>query len=259
MLHTLSNSTPESKDYNLFFEFVEKFAPSGFQGINRADPLMQEIEEMTDQYDQFFFAGDLIKMAVTFTSNRSYRMIGIEPENVTPYHFFEATHPDDIDRHNLGRTHLFKKGQDLYIAKEGKELISTNLRLRNPAGAYTNMLFQCYYFYYPLPFNTVFVIQVHTNIDRFKTIYEKNHYYSGNDLANFRYPDDQLLKTRAIFSAREFDIIKMIRDGFESEQIAQTLFLSIQTVQTHRKNILSKSGMTRMADVITALERSGLL
>jgi DNA-binding CsgD family transcriptional regulator len=247
------------KDYNLYFEFIEKYAPSSFQGIDREDPLILEIEEMTGQYDQFFFAGDLIKMAINFTSNRSYRMIGIEPENVTPYHFFEATHPDDIDRHNLGRSHLFKKGQDLYITKEGKELISTNLRLRNPAGGYTHVLFQCYYFYYPLPFDTVFIIQVHTNIERFKTIYEKNHYYSGNDSANFRYPDDQLLKIRAIFSDREFEIIKLIREGLDSDQIAQTLFLSRQTVQTHRKNILTKYGMSRMSDVIIALERSGLL
>jgi DNA-binding CsgD family transcriptional regulator len=250
---------PGSKDYNLFFDFIDKYAPSGFQGIKRNDPLVEEIEEMTEQNDQFFFAGDLIKMAINFTSNRSYRMIGIQPENVTPYHFFEATHPDDIDRHSLGRSHLFKLGQEIFIAKKGYGVLSINLRLRHPAGAYTNVLFQCYYFYYPLPLDTVFIIQVHTNIDRFNRINQKNHYYSGNDLANFRYPDDQLLKTRGIFSAREFDIIKMIRDGFDSEQIAQKLFLSIQTVQTHRKNILSKSGMTRMADVITALERSGLL
>jgi DNA-binding CsgD family transcriptional regulator len=250
---------PVSKDYNLFFEFVEKFAPSGFLGINREDTLVQEIEEMTEQYDQFFFAGDLIKMAINFTSNRSHKMIGIEPENVTPYHFFEATHPDDMVRHNLGRSHLFKKGQDLYIAKEGKELISTNLRLRNPSGGYANVLFQCYYFYYPLPLDTVFIIQVHTNIERFKTVYEKNHYYSGNDLAHFRYPDDQLLNTRVILSVREFEIIKLIREGFDSDQIAEKLFLSRQTVQTHRKNILTKYDMSRISDVITALQRSGLL
>jgi DNA-binding CsgD family transcriptional regulator len=45
-----------------------------------------------------------------------------------------------------------------------------------------------------------------------------------------------------IFSGREFEIIKLIQSGLNSEQIAGKLFLSVHTVATHRRNILEKSG-----------------
>lgn len=55
------------------------------------------------------------------------------------------------------------------------------------------------------------------------------------------------------FSAREFEIIKLIKMGLSSGQIAEKLFLSVYTVNTHRKNILSKSGMKNIHDLIDDL------
>jgi len=39
---------------------------------------------------------------------------------------------------------------------------------------------------------------------------------------------------------REAEILKMISQGFNSFQIADSLFISHHTVRTHRKNILRK-------------------
>ena len=81
----------------------------------------------------------------------------------------------------------------------------------------------------------------------------------GNDLSYFRYPDEELLMTGNIFSDREFEIIKLIQEGFDSEQIAEKLFLSKHTVNTHRKNILDKTGKAHISDLIYYLEENGLL
>jgi DNA-binding CsgD family transcriptional regulator len=62
-----------------------------------------------------------------------------------------------------------------------------------------------------------------------------------------------------IFTDREFEIIKMIKEGLDSEKIAQKLFLSKHTVNTHRKNILEKSGKAHISDVIFYLEDRGQL
>ena len=42
------------------------------------------------------------------------------------------------------------------------------------------------------------------------------------------------------FSKREFEIIKGIAQGLESHEIAEKLFLSVHTVNTHRRNIFLK-------------------
>jgi DNA-binding NarL/FixJ family response regulator len=65
--------------------------------------------------------------------------------------------------------------------------------------------------------------------------------------------------TGNIFSERELEIINLIKHGFESEQIAQKLFLSKHTVNTHRKNILNKSGKAHISDVIYELTERGLI
>ena len=134
--------TDHYSDYSLYFRFIETFAPGGYAAIDRHDTLVHEMELMTEKYNQFFYIGDLIQMRVIFVSNRSREMIGIEPEELSPYHFFEATHPDDLLRHSLGRSQLFRVAHELFTRKKGSSLLSTNIRLRNPSGGYSNVLLQ---------------------------------------------------------------------------------------------------------------------
>jgi DNA-binding CsgD family transcriptional regulator len=65
--------------------------------------------------------------------------------------------------------------------------------------------------------------------------------------------------TGNIFSDREFEIIKLVQEGLDSEKIAEKLFLSRHTVNTHRKNILNKTGKRHMSDVIFDLQGKGML
>jgi len=51
-------------------------------------------------------------------------------------------------------------------------------------------------------------------------------------------------------SEREIQIIKMIAEGLTNTQIADELFLSSHTVNTHRKNILSKLGVKNTAGIV---------
>jgi hypothetical protein len=202
----------------------------------------------------------MIQMKIEFTSNRSYQLTGVKPEELSPYHFFETTHPDDLQRHNLTRVKLFKLVQTLYVAEKGFSIISTNFRLRNPTGGYTEILMQGYLFFSTFPIKTTYILQVNTNVDWWekskKNIY---HYYIGNDLSHFRYPDEDLLKITVPYSDREFEIIRLIESGLSSEQIAEKIFLSVHTVNTHRRNILSKSGKDSMSDLIYDLLGRGVL
>ncbi len=248
-----------SDDYNLYFRFIETFLPIGFKGIDTGDPLLLELEKMTEINNQFLYIADIIQMRVLFTSKRSIQMIGIEPEEVTPYHFMEAAHPDDVQRLNRGRSKIIKLAQDIFIAEKGYILMSTNYRMRNSSGEYSDLLMQCYLFFTAIPYKTVFFLKIHTEIDRFKRIKHGYHYYIGNDLSYFRYPSDEMLKTGNIFSSREFEIIKLIESGLSSEQIAEKLFISPLTVNTHRSNILEKGGKSHISDLIYDLKERGLL
>lgn len=68
-----------------------------------------------------------------------------------------------------------------------------------------------------------------------------------------------LEKKEEIFSNREKDIIKLLTEGLTSRQIAERLSISKDTVRTHRKNILSKAGISNTASLIKFSIINGVL
>jgi hypothetical protein len=248
-----------SSDYSLFFDFIDKYLPGGFQNIDPRSPLMLSLERMMEANNQFFFIGNLIHMKVFFASKKSMDLIGVRPKNVDPASFLISGHPNDLSRLVLARTKLITLGGELFVAKKGVAVISTTLRFQKSSGEYINQLVQCYLFYISEPHSTVFILQVNTDISWFKKIKHGYHYYVGNDLSYFRYPDESLLMIGNIFSDREFEIIKLISEGLSSDQIASKLFLSVHTIETHRRNVLKKSNKVSMLELIIDLKKRGLL
>ena len=57
-------------------------------------------------------------------------------------------------------------------------------------------------------------------------------------------------------SVREIEIIGLIMQGFTNKEIAKKLFISYQTVKTHRKNILFKTGAINTAGLISYYHRT---
>ena len=55
------------------------------------------------------------------------------------------------------------------------------------------------------------------------------------------------------------EIIKLIAAGMSSEQIAKKLFVSAHTVNTHRSNILEKSGKGHISELIYEMQNRGEL
>lgn len=248
-----------TQDYDSFFKFIEVYGPYGYTGIDPNDPLILELEEMMEARNQFFYISDLIQVKVIYTSKRCKEMIGIEPSDLTLYHLFEATHPQDMQRNSLGRAKVLKMAHDLFVAEKGFKIISTNFKVKNPEGNYSELMMQLYLFYSTIPYKSAFLLKIHTNIDKLRKIRHGYHYYLGEDLSYFRYPDEELLQTGNIFSDREFEIIRLVGSGLSSEKIADKLFLSLHTVNTHRRNILKKTGKTHISELIYDLTERGLL
>jgi len=250
---------PGNNHYDLFFKFIQAYAPAGFIGINPSDSIVRELEEMMEKNNQFIYVGDMLNLKILFVSKGCLRMIGIDAPELTPYHLLELVHKDDAERFYAARMAFFKMSQDLFKEEKGESFISTSLRIRRPGGEYNHVLYQNYLFFHEFPVKTVYVLKVHTNIDWIRKIKNGFYYYAGKDISNFRYPDEKMLNRGNIFSPREFEVIKLVGLGLSSEQIGDKLFLSPHTVNKHRRNILEKSGMSHVSDLIYKLKEQGML
>jgi two-component system, NarL family, response regulator NreC len=60
-------------------------------------------------------------------------------------------------------------------------------------------------------------------------------------------------------SARELEVLKLIALGHTNGEIAQTLYLSVRTVESHRAHIQQKTGRTSRADLVAYAREHELL
>jgi DNA-binding CsgD family transcriptional regulator len=246
-------------DYSFFFRFFESFSKAGIEGVDPGDPLLVELDRLMEMNNQLFYITDVIMLDILFISKRVSDMFGIEPERVSAGFFLTTTLPDDQKRHHLIRAKLISIAQELYIQKGGTRIISTNVRAKNPEGRDVNLLYQCFLFYSKIPYESTFHILVITDITDLKKIHKGFHFYMGEDISYFRYPDEKLLMSGNIFSNTEFNIIELIEAGLSSKEIAKKLFRSIHTITTHRSNIIKKSGLSNITEVIREQKVKGLL
>lgn len=62
-----------------------------------------------------------------------------------------------------------------------------------------------------------------------------------------------------VLTPREDEVLKLIAEGYSSKDIAETLVISLKTVERHRSNILAKLGMRDRTQLTRYAIRAGLI
>jgi DNA-binding NarL/FixJ family response regulator len=78
--------------------------------------------------------------------------------------------------------------------------------------------------------------------------------YDVNEILNQAQKNDKVLLTR-----RELEVLKLIADGFTNQEIADKIFVSPLTVDSHRKNLLMKLNARNTAALIKIAIATGLI
>ena len=60
-------------------------------------------------------------------------------------------------------------------------------------------------------------------------------------------------------SDRETEVLRLIADGRHTKQIAELLCISVKTVETHRRQIMEKLGISTVAGLTRYAVRTGLV
>ncbi|WP_200829533.1 LuxR C-terminal-related transcriptional regulator [Aequorivita lipolytica] len=104
-------------------------------------------------------------------------------------------------------------------------------------------------------------LNIHTRIDHLtKTNTHTLSLIGLNDLPSYlNIPVAGFANTSEIYSKREIDILKLIADGQNNNEIAETLFISSLTVKKHRNNILRKTDCKNTSQLIKKCVLQGLI
>ncbi|MES2556918.1 MAG: response regulator transcription factor [Bacteroidota bacterium] len=99
-------------------------------------------------------------------------------------------------------------------------------------------------------------------IEAIQTIAAGNTYFDRRVtevMMNSFQPRKKKPDTLTPLSPREKDIVRLIAEGKSTGEMAETLHLSLLTIETHRKNIYTKLGMNKVASLVRYALEEGLL
>jgi DNA-binding CsgD family transcriptional regulator len=87
-----------------------------------------------------------------------------------------------------------------------------------------------------------------------KTVIVEKQVFTG---ADFVLNEAELGRLR--LSARELEVLKLMADGLSNQQIAERLFVSLNTIKTHTSNLFLKMDVERRTQAIEMAKRLGLI
>lgn len=91
-----------------------------------------------------------------------------------------------------------------------------------------------------------------TLFDAIKLIYSNQNYFSPELLPFFtnKYINPKKTDNDVALTKRELEILEFISEGFSNAEIAEKLYISVRTVDTHKNNLISKTGSKNIVSLL---------
>lgn len=216
-----------------------------------------------------FAAGPFYYYSIDFFDNLSISNMssgfmeahGVRPERIkTVNDILSLTHPDDMEFVAKAEEKAARFIYDVLGAEKFLTVkISYNFRFRTADGSY--QLFNHQSLFLTMDENNNFgkSLNIHTNISH---ITNKNSHklsliglggepsYLNLDVFESLPGTSGASASAHRFTKREVEIIKLLAGGCGTKGVAEKLSISPGTVETHRKNILKKSGCKNSAELV---------
>jgi DNA-binding CsgD family transcriptional regulator len=210
----------------------------------------------------YYYIVDFFDMSISNVSPSIVDIHGLDPKTVTFNDILNTIHPDDMD--------FVAKAEaanlDFLYNTLGKEKIcdyksSFSFRSKMKNGEYVMLNHQALVLTVDKHGGFGKSLNIHTRIDHItKTNTNQISLIGLKGLPSFMNINVNYLPSSTIqFSKREISILKYISEGYNSQEIAEALFISILTVKKHRNNILQKSNCKNTTQLIKQCVLHGLL
>jgi len=242
-LHRFLESLPHDRSIEL-----PDFQPCDIKGF----------EELTNFGSQFIYIYDFPRREINYISPGIQKIFGYDPGEVNMQFLYEKIHPDDRGGVAEATIDALQGTIDNLMTQPGRLKFSVNYRFQKKDGSYLHVLRH----------QTVQQTDEQGNILRTTgIIVELGHMPDFNGVTGKMVDNEsgKLIYSRpysgqdSLFSAREKEIILLLANGRKTDEIAEELFISPNTVSTHRKNMLRKYAVKNTAELILFSKKQGIL
>lgn len=228
--------------------------------------ILQQISALFAFGPFYYYILNFETLEMEYVSEGTKDVLGLEPSEFSLHKGFEIIHPEDMEFLSVQEASAI---EFLYKHTNEKERLEYKVtymfRLKNTAGNYRTILHQAKALSLSKEGKIQYVLGIHTDITHlnFPITHEVSIINTEGKVSCIRQNIVDLFLTssnlRTIFSNREKEIIFYMSTGLDANEIAQRMFLSPHTVNTHKKNILHKADCKNTAELITKCVKEGII
>ncbi|WP_422080587.1 response regulator transcription factor [Ulvibacterium sp.] len=246
------------------FDSKNRFLAQSSVGIDR-NKLNRLLENLYSPGPSFQYIFDFPNRKFDFVSEGCRLLFGEDPSTFSPDGFVHRIHPDDIPHYvrcqEIAAHFLFSHIEKEHIPHYK---VSFQFRIKDINEEYKQFLHQAIALAMDEEHNMSSVFANHSDIDHLTKVNNRKMSFinvlGGKSYFGIGDIDDlNKCQSQQVFSTREVEVLKLVSEGFSSKEIADYLYISADTVRTHRKNVLGKTGFKNMAQAITYCIRDGLI
>lgn len=170
---------------------------------------------------------------------------------------FNKIHPDDLVEKHLLELRFFNMIKNLPITERSDYYVKSKIRMRNKSEDYIFIEHRMFYVSSTLNGSLWLALCLY-NLSYDESGEETSYGVILNSATgNTIKPDQQ--EYNKILSAREKEILQLIRKGKMSKEVADLLSISVNTVNRHRQNILEKLRVSNSLEACRIAERMNLI
>lgn len=203
----------------------------------------------------YYYIFNLHQGEFDFVSSEMKDILGYTPDNIRVIDLMEKIHPEDRAHFIAFEQKAFTFFETLSPEKVADYKVQYDFRVMDVNGIYKQILHQVVLIEYDGNGGFYRSLGIHTDITHIKFGGEPRLSFIGLGNEPSYYNVDvnvpvSILSPQSLFSKREREILRCILDGKTSKLIAEELFLSLHTVNTHRKNMMKKSNSLSVGDLV---------
>ena len=215
-------------------------------------------EELTNFGSQFIYIFDFPRGEINYVSPGIQKIFGYEPGEVNLQFLYEKIHPDDRAGVAEATIDAIQGTIDKHMTSPGRLKFSVNYRFQKKDGSYLQVLRHQTIQQTDEQGNILRATGIIVELGHLPEVHGVIGKMVDNETGNLIYSRSYSVQD-SIFSTREKEIILLLANGRKTDEIAEKLFISPNTVSTHRKNMLKKYAVKNTAELILFSKKQGIL
>lgn len=215
-----------------------------------ADNLEQKLSRLNFLPNQAAYVCDTLTHDLIYQSAGFKTIFNARPKEINSLStLYDMIHPKWLEITLSSTKRIVQFVFSSYMTDISSQFCQLNYSMKLAGGNQKMILREGWIFHTDVNGTPTHYLCIMTDVSHFSLKSHACRFFGPNAQA-FQLKDVSLRQCLGLLSARELEILQLIAKGYSSKQIGSALYLSIHTVNTHRRNMMCKMESSNVAQLV---------